>query len=192
VRNAFTIRSENLKGRDHSEVLGIDGKIILEWILGEKCGRCGLIHTAHDRDRWQTLVSSVRNLRFPQMAENFLTRSVTVGFSRRILLHGVIWFLGYLYLLCAVQKPACLYLPLLVFEFVSFFLKCDGLWGVFGRLRFSIHRIGTYSHRFEIHASLTVSWALQYARLLQCHLASSACTICLSSVLYTQKPLHIA
>jgi hypothetical protein len=26
----------NLKGRDHSEELGVDGMIILEWILGEK------------------------------------------------------------------------------------------------------------------------------------------------------------
>jgi len=26
---------ENLKGRDHSEDLGIDGKIILQWILGK-------------------------------------------------------------------------------------------------------------------------------------------------------------
>jgi hypothetical protein len=29
---------ENLKGRDHSEDLGIDGKIILEWILGKQGG----------------------------------------------------------------------------------------------------------------------------------------------------------
>jgi hypothetical protein len=29
--------SEHLKGMDHSEDLGVDGKIILEWIL-EKCG----------------------------------------------------------------------------------------------------------------------------------------------------------
>jgi hypothetical protein len=27
--------SENLKGRDHLEDLGIDEKIILEWILGK-------------------------------------------------------------------------------------------------------------------------------------------------------------
>jgi hypothetical protein len=33
--------SENLKGRDHLEDLGIDGRIISEWIL-EKKGSCGL------------------------------------------------------------------------------------------------------------------------------------------------------
>jgi hypothetical protein len=27
--------SENLKVRDHSEDLGVDGRIILEWILGK-------------------------------------------------------------------------------------------------------------------------------------------------------------
>jgi hypothetical protein len=35
MRNAYTILVENLKGRDHSEDLGVDGKIILEWILGK-------------------------------------------------------------------------------------------------------------------------------------------------------------
>jgi hypothetical protein len=29
---------ENLKGRDHSEDLGVDGRIILEWILGKYGG----------------------------------------------------------------------------------------------------------------------------------------------------------
>jgi hypothetical protein len=28
-------RSENLKGRDHLEDLGVDVRIILEWILGK-------------------------------------------------------------------------------------------------------------------------------------------------------------
>jgi hypothetical protein len=38
-----------MKGRDHSEELGVDGKIILEWILG---GRCGVewIYVTEDRD----------------------------------------------------------------------------------------------------------------------------------------------
>jgi hypothetical protein len=31
--------SENLTGRDHSEDLDIDGKIILEWILGKLGGK---------------------------------------------------------------------------------------------------------------------------------------------------------
>jgi len=33
---------ENLKERDHTEDLGVDGKIILEWILGNRVGMCGL------------------------------------------------------------------------------------------------------------------------------------------------------
>jgi hypothetical protein len=30
MRNAYKIWSENLKGRDHEEDLGVDGRIILE------------------------------------------------------------------------------------------------------------------------------------------------------------------
>jgi hypothetical protein len=33
---------ENLKRRDNSEDIGVDGKIILEWKLGNKVGRFGL------------------------------------------------------------------------------------------------------------------------------------------------------
>jgi hypothetical protein len=29
---------ENLKGRDHFKDLGVDGKVILEWILRKRCG----------------------------------------------------------------------------------------------------------------------------------------------------------
>jgi hypothetical protein len=35
MRNAYRILLENLKGRDHAENLGVDGKITLEWILGK-------------------------------------------------------------------------------------------------------------------------------------------------------------
>jgi len=31
--------SENLKGRDHLEDLGVDGRIISEWILGKQNGK---------------------------------------------------------------------------------------------------------------------------------------------------------
>jgi hypothetical protein len=31
--------SENLKGKDHSEDINVEGRIILERILGEKCGK---------------------------------------------------------------------------------------------------------------------------------------------------------
>jgi hypothetical protein len=33
---------ENLKGRDHTEDPDVDGRIILEWILGNRMGRCEL------------------------------------------------------------------------------------------------------------------------------------------------------
>jgi hypothetical protein len=32
-------KSGNLKGIDHPEDLGVDGKIILEWVLGEEGGK---------------------------------------------------------------------------------------------------------------------------------------------------------
>jgi hypothetical protein len=33
---------ENLKGGDHLEVLSVDGRIILEWILKKLAGKCDL------------------------------------------------------------------------------------------------------------------------------------------------------
>jgi hypothetical protein len=40
--NAFKIGMENLKGRDHLEDLGLDGRVISELILGKQVGSCGL------------------------------------------------------------------------------------------------------------------------------------------------------
>jgi hypothetical protein len=48
--------SENLKGRDHSEKLGVDGMIILEWKYGGN---------AQDRNQWWALVNPVVKLRVP-------------------------------------------------------------------------------------------------------------------------------
>jgi len=44
--NFLNFLSENLKGGDHSEELGVDGRIILEW------GSADRIHLAQDRDQW--------------------------------------------------------------------------------------------------------------------------------------------
>jgi hypothetical protein len=41
IRNSHKTWLENLKGRDHLEDLGINGKI-LEWMLEEYVRRCGL------------------------------------------------------------------------------------------------------------------------------------------------------
>jgi hypothetical protein len=51
--------SGNLKERDHSEDLGIDGKIILEWILGK--WTVDWMHLAQDRDQWRAFVNKVMN-----------------------------------------------------------------------------------------------------------------------------------
>jgi hypothetical protein len=57
---------EILKGRDHSEDLSVDGRIILKWILGE-IGMEGVdwIHPARNTERRQALVNTVMNLWFP-------------------------------------------------------------------------------------------------------------------------------
>jgi hypothetical protein len=52
--------SRNLNERDHSEHLGVDGKIILERILG--CEGVNWVHMVHDRDQWRALVNTVMNL----------------------------------------------------------------------------------------------------------------------------------
>jgi len=47
------------------------------------------IKLAQDSDRWQALVNEVMNLWVPSNVRNLLTSCEPVGFSRRILLHGV-------------------------------------------------------------------------------------------------------
>jgi hypothetical protein len=59
---------ERLKGGDYSEDLGVDGIIILKWILRKQVGVCvDWIHLAQDRDRWRAVVNTVMNLQVPQV-----------------------------------------------------------------------------------------------------------------------------
>jgi hypothetical protein len=54
--------SENLKGRDSSERLAIDGKITLEWIMGEMWQEIvDWMHLGQDRDQWWILVNTPMN-----------------------------------------------------------------------------------------------------------------------------------
>ena len=56
----------NVRERDHSEDLGLDGKVILKWIF-KTWGEGGMdwIYLAQNRDRWRILVNVVMNLRVP-------------------------------------------------------------------------------------------------------------------------------
>ena len=44
---------------------GVDGRIILRWILRKWVGSIDWIDLAGERDRWRALVNAVMNLRVP-------------------------------------------------------------------------------------------------------------------------------
>jgi hypothetical protein len=65
MRNAYSILVRKLKRRDHLEDIGVDGRIILEWVL-EKYGVkiVDWMHLAQDKDQWRALVNTVINFWF--------------------------------------------------------------------------------------------------------------------------------
>jgi hypothetical protein len=79
--------SDNLKEREHTEDLCIDGKIILEWILKNMKSGVSWINLFRSGDSWRAFVDTVMNLRVPLKVEYFLTSLATVSFQSRVLFH---------------------------------------------------------------------------------------------------------
>jgi hypothetical protein len=55
----------NLREWGHLKDPGVDGRIILKWILEKGDGGMDWIDLAQYRDRWRAVVSAVMNLRVP-------------------------------------------------------------------------------------------------------------------------------
>jgi hypothetical protein len=48
--------------RDHLEALGVDGRMVLQWIFKKCDGSVDSIDLTQDRDGWRALVNAVINL----------------------------------------------------------------------------------------------------------------------------------
>jgi hypothetical protein len=66
MRHAYKVVVGKPERRDLSEDIGVDGRIILEWILKE-IGWEGMdcIHLAQDRCQWRASVYTVMSLQVP-------------------------------------------------------------------------------------------------------------------------------
>jgi hypothetical protein len=64
-RGVYRVLVGNLRGRDHLEDLGVDGRILFKWVVKNWDGGMDWIYLAQDRDGWRALVNAVMNLRVP-------------------------------------------------------------------------------------------------------------------------------
>ena len=72
-RHLYILAVGNPKERSQLEEQGVDGKILLKWILKKWDGDIDCIDLAQDTDRWRALVNTIMSLRVPRNAVNLLT-----------------------------------------------------------------------------------------------------------------------
>jgi hypothetical protein len=70
-----------LKGREHLEDLGVDGRIILTDLKEAGYQELDWINSARDRKQWRALVETVMNIWILYKAGNFLTSLAPINFS---------------------------------------------------------------------------------------------------------------
>jgi hypothetical protein len=60
MKNYVKLQSQNQKGRHHLADLGLDGRLILKWILDNLCVRVQLDRNqvVHDGFQWRALVNT--------------------------------------------------------------------------------------------------------------------------------------
>jgi hypothetical protein len=73
IRNAYNTLVAKTEGEDSSEDLGVDEKIILEWILGKEGGKLWTERICSGQGPVAGFVNTVMNLQVPYKAGNFLT-----------------------------------------------------------------------------------------------------------------------
>jgi hypothetical protein len=66
--------SENPKGRNYFENVGVEIRIILEWVLKKEVGKLDRLHLPQDRLQWEVPVNTVMNFQFRKQEEDFLIR----------------------------------------------------------------------------------------------------------------------
>jgi hypothetical protein len=55
--------SENAKEREHSEDLGVDERLILEWFLGREWENTDWVHLTYDKDQGRALMNTEMSIR---------------------------------------------------------------------------------------------------------------------------------
>ena len=65
ITDAYWVLVGKSERREYLQDLGVDGRIILKWIMRKLDENLKWINLAQDRDRWQAVVNALMNFRIP-------------------------------------------------------------------------------------------------------------------------------